>query len=110
FGSHMAPLIVGNVATLEDPLLAQRRKSLFDIAVEVRVAPRSTRVVDPNGRILLERAVERFGRCKFDLPHRHADLRMNLSSHVDTTGFWQWRAALCLDGAIRCTHSQFQIF
>ena len=54
FGSHMAALIFGNVTTLEDPLLAQRRKSLFDIAVELRVAPRSTRIVDPNGRILLD--------------------------------------------------------
>ena len=33
---------------------------------------------------------------------------MDLSANVDTIGFWQRRAALSLDGAFRCTHSQFK--
>jgi hypothetical protein len=103
----MAALIFGDVAALKDPLLPQRGKSLFDITIEVRISPRPTGIIDPNSRIFLERAVERFSWGKLDLPHWHANLRMDLPAHVDTTGFWQRRAALRLDGAYRCTHSQF---
>ena len=53
-----------NVAAVANPFCAQRRQTVCNIDMLIRIAPWTTRVVDVHWFVRLERAVERFGRRK----------------------------------------------
>ena len=57
-GSHRPSLILLHVAASANPLGAQRRQTFLDAALEPRIAPRATRVINAHGLVYFELAVE----------------------------------------------------
>ena len=76
FGCHLSAVIFGNITSGENPFVAQGGQAFFDVALEVRIAPRARAVVDADGCVLFYPSIRMLGLGKRNLPERNLDARV----------------------------------
>src|SRR5437870_4909607 len=75
-----------DVAAFTDPLRAQRRQALFDVAIETRIAPRTAGVVNADRFVYFDLAVHRLRRRERDFAERDADVGMQFAGDENLFG------------------------
>ena len=83
-GLGLAPVVLLDIAPGSYPFVAQKGKAIVHVALESRISPRSTCVVNADGGVLLRVAVEGLGWVEGDLAHRHADVLVLFAFNIDT--------------------------
>src|SRR4030095_16209841 len=88
-----SPFVFFHVAASANPFRAQRRQTLFDIAVKIGIGPWAARVVNAHRLVYFDFAVRRLGRRERDFPERNANVRMQFAVYVNLFGIWKLVAA-----------------
>jgi hypothetical protein len=83
-----------NIATSQNPAVAQRRKTAFDITLKAGITPGAGTIVYAHGVVRLAGSFEGFGWLKADLPERDLDVGMDGSRKINAVGIGQREGAL----------------
>ena len=103
-----AAVVSLNVAAGEDPVLAEPREALLDVAMEGGVAPWAAGIVNADRVIRLEGTGEIFGGGKGDLAHGDAHLGVEGAGGVYAAAIGEGVGALGLDGVLGCDHMKIK--
>ncbi len=103
-GFDFAAFIFLHVAATLTPLAPQRGQALLEVSVERRIAPGAAAVIDTHRLVRLDLAVEGFRRAEVYLAERHADIRVDLSSHVNAVRIERQFAVVRLERFFGCDH------
>ncbi|MCG3163193.1 MAG: hypothetical protein JMDDDDMK_04576 [Acidobacteria bacterium] len=88
FGFDRAAFVLFHVAASDDPLAAQGGQSVAHVALERGIAPRAACVVNADGIVDFNLAVEAFGYVLRDFAERHVDTGLR-TGDVDALGIWK---------------------
>src|SRR5450432_1584535 len=96
-----------HIAAGTNPFCPQCRQAFGYSDVQIRIAPRTARVVNTNRLVHLDFARHRLRRRERNLAEGNVDLGMQLACDVNLAGIWQWRfRAVRFDGGIfGCDHA-----
>ena len=100
----LAAVVFAHIGAGFDPLGAESGEALGDIAIEILVAPGPRGVIDADGLVFFQRAVEAFGWGERNLAHRHADSFVVAPLDIDAGGVWERVGAAGFEGFGGCDH------
>src|SRR5882724_6070858 len=86
-----------DVTTPDNPFAPERRQSLGHVALKIRIAPGTARVVNANGRVFGQRAVDIASGCLPDLATRDTHTRLG---SIDVNSLRVWQRSLI--GRLQC--------
>ena len=101
-----APLVLLHVAALQDPVLADARQALLDIALEAGIAPGAAGIVNADGGVGFDLAAHRLGMRERDLAHGHAQAGVDAALQVNAAAVGQGLGALRFDGVFGSDHKK----
>src|SRR5437899_5954162 len=78
-----------DIAARENPVPAQWRQALFNVAIETRLAPRTAGVVNADRLVHFNLAVHRLGRRERYFAERHAKIEMQFAGADNLFRIWK---------------------
>jgi len=105
-GLDGAAIIGGDIATTFDPRTAQGGQAGFDGAFVIRIAPRAGGVINTDGGVFLDLAIEALGGAELDLAHGDADVLVDLPLDIDAGGGGELLAGVGFEGVFGGDHEE----
>ena len=105
-GLDGAAFIRGDVATAFDPGFAQGREAGLDGALVIRIAPGAGGVINTDGGVFLDLAIEALGGAELDLAHGDADVLVDLPLDIDAGGGGELLAGVSFEGVFGGDHEE----
>ena len=106
FGGFVAPLVLLDISPGTDPPGPLGGQPLLHTSRKRRIPPRAGGVVEQHRRVLLNRTVRQPGRREPHFPHRHTQLRVNLSLEIHPPGIGKRIRALRMENLRSCVHKE----
>jgi hypothetical protein len=101
---HWTAFIFCRVATPEKPIAPERRQTVLHVAPEIRVAPRTTRVVHAHGFVPLNLTGDTLRRRELNFPYRHAEIFVNCPGQINAFAVGQLGGAVKFEGIFGSDH------